>query len=173
MKARRPVNKPPPVRPAQTFDARNKIIQKTRAKIVDARDILNQNIRDSGIDARNVLLERKKERMPLPMPLPPHQSPRKQRSDGGGGVHEGRFGQRIIMMNNHRSGGGLVQTLWNAKDDLAHTHGGPYKSGPLGGRSGSYQSVSSRLNAAAKPFVPRGYVDYDNMQDLEDGNYYH
>lgn len=173
MKPRRPLNKPPPARPAQTFDARNKIIQKTRAKIVDARDILNQNIRDSGIDARNVLLERKKERMPLPMPpLPPQQVQRKPRSDGIGGVHEGRFGQRIIMMNKHRPGGGIVQTLWNPKADLAHTHGAPYKSGPLGGRSAGYQSVSSRLNAAAKPFVPHGYVDYDNMQDLEDGNYH-
>lgn len=161
MKPRRPLNKPA-ARP-QTFDARNKIIQKTRAKIVDARDILNQNIRDSGIDARNVLLERKKERMPLPMPLPPH-APREPRSDV---VHKGRFGQRIIMMNN-RPGGGLVQTLWDPKDDLPHTHGG-YKSG-VPGRS-TYQS-SSRLNSSAKPFVPRGYVDYDNMQQLEDGNYY-
>lgn len=161
MKPRRPLNKPA-ARP-QTFDARNKIIQKTRAKIVDARDILNQNIRDSGIDARNVLLERKKERMPLPMPLPPH-APREPRSEG---VHKGRFGQRIIMMNN-RPGGGLVQTLWDPKDDLPHAHGGGYKSS-VPGRS-TYQS--SRLNASAKPFVPRGYVDYDNMQQLEDGNYY-
>ncbi|KAH8416438.1 hypothetical protein KR222_004043 [Zaprionus bogoriensis] len=158
MKPRRPLNKPA-ARPVQTFDARNKIIQKTRAKIVDARDILNQNIRDSGIDARNMLLERKKERMPLPaMPPPPHQAPpREPRSEGG--VHKGRFGQRIITMGNRV--GGLVQTLWDPKDDLPH---GGYKS--IGNGRSAYQS--SRLSVSAKPFVPRGYVDYDNMQQLED-----
>ncbi|KAL7745809.1 hypothetical protein ACLKA6_010003 [Drosophila palustris] len=168
MKPRKPLNKP--AGHQRTFDARNKIIQKTRAKIVDARDILNQNIRDSGIDARNVLLERKKERMPLPMPMPPQSARMQSRVAGpgrngggggggsggggvagmGGGIHKGRFGQRIITVGNRP--GTMVQTLWDPKDDLP-THSA-YK--------------SSRLNAAAKPFVPRGYVDYDNMQQLED-----
>ncbi|XP_060665062.1 uncharacterized protein LOC132797357 [Drosophila nasuta] len=179
MKPRKPLNKAAGGHQRNTFDARNKIIQKTRAKIIDARDILNQNIRDSGIDARSMLIERKKERMPLPMPpmpMPPPQSSRIHARVGGNpgirghgrdrvrdldhlqhddddddddaaAVHKGRFGQRIITMSNRP--GGLVQTLWNPKDDL-----GGYK--------------TSRLNAAAKPFVPRGYVDYDNMQQLED-----
>lgn len=162
-----------PVVHKSTYDARNKIIQKTRAKIVDARDILNQSIRDSGIDARNVLLERKKERMPMPMPLPP-QSGRPQPRGGGGGLlgggrgrggggdddlHKGRFGQRIITMSNRA--GGVVQTLWDPKDEPhMGTHHGGYKS--------NAPFASSRLNAAAKPFKPRGYVDYDNMQQLED-----
>ncbi|XP_030566089.1 uncharacterized protein LOC115766336 [Drosophila novamexicana] len=160
MKPRKPVNKPGSH--TRTYDARNKIIQKTRAKIVDARDILNQNIRDSGIDARNVLLERKKERMPMPLPLPPQAGRAPSRAGGGigGGLHKGRFGQRIITMSNRP--GGVIQTLWDPKEERP-SHGG-YKSG---GSSGApYQS--SRLNAAAKPFIPRGYVDYDNMQELED-----
>ncbi|KMZ10532.1 uncharacterized protein Dsimw501_GD27500 [Drosophila simulans] len=45
----------------RTFDARNKIAAKTRAKIADARDLINKSVRDSGIDARQ-LLERKKVR---------------------------------------------------------------------------------------------------------------
>ncbi|KAH8276670.1 hypothetical protein KR044_007629 [Drosophila immigrans] len=181
MKPRKPLNKPAAQHQRNTFDARNKIIQKTRAKIVDARDILNQNIRDSGIDARSMLLERKKERMPLPLPpMPPMQAPHASRvharvgnpgrhrnrlggviddddddddiDDDAIGVHKGRFGQRIITMSNRP--GGMVQTLWDPKAEMQqHGHGG-YK--------------SSRLNAAAKPFVPRGYVDYDNMQQLED-----
>lgn len=163
MKPRKPLNKP--AGHQHTFDARNKIIQKTRAKIVDARDILNQNIRNSGIDARNVLLERKKERMPLPMPLPPQSARMQSRVTGGGrvgagggaaiggGVHKGRFGQRIITVGNRP--GAIVQTLWDPKEEL------PAHSG----------FKSSRLNVAAKPFVPRGYVDYDNMQQLEDGEY--
>lgn len=145
----------------RTYDARNKIIQKTRAKIVDARDILNQNIRESGIDARNVLIERKKERMPMPLPLPPKTGRSPSRGLGGAGsLHKGRFGHRIITMNNRP--GAVIQTLWDPKEERSRL--GSYKPGSSGI---SYQS--SRLNAAAKPFVPRGYVDYDNMQQLEDG----
>lgn len=157
MKPRKPANKPG--LNTRSYDARNKIIQKTRAKIVDARDILNQNIRDSGIDARNVLLERKKERMPMPLPMP-LQSVRSPPRGVSGGLHKGRFGQRIITMSNRP--GGVIQTLWDPKEERSG-HGG-YKST---NSSASYQS--SRLNATAKPFVPRGYVDYDNMQQLEDG----
>ncbi|XP_023165703.2 uncharacterized protein LOC111595961 [Drosophila hydei] len=156
MKPRKPANKPG--LNTRSYDARNKIIQKTRAKIVDARDILNQNIRDSGIDARNVLLERKKERMPMPLPMP-LQSVRSPPRGVSGGLHKGRFGQRIITMSNRP--GGVIQTLWDPKEERSG-HGG-YKST---NSSASYQS--SRLNATAKPFVPRGYVDYDNMQQLED-----
>ncbi|EDV99819.1 uncharacterized protein LOC6565358 [Drosophila grimshawi] len=169
MKPRKWINKTnQPGQHQRPYDARNKIIQKTRAKIVDARDILNQNRRDSGIDARNMLIERKKERMAMPLPLPPQQSSRSQprvttigggAAAGGAIIHKGRFGQRTITMSNR--GDELVATPWWDPKDQIGSHGG-YKSNSCA------SEMMGRLNASAKPFVPRGYVDYDNMQQLED-----
>ncbi|EDW05725.1 uncharacterized protein LOC6586112 [Drosophila mojavensis] len=145
-----------------TYDARNKIIQKTRAKIVDARDILNQNIRESGIDARNVLLERKKERMPMPLPLPVKTGRSPTRGVGGAGsLQKSRFAQRIIAMN--KPPHAVIQRLFDLKKDRAGLGYKPRISSTAGL---SYQP--SRLDANATPFVPRGYVDYDDMQKQED-----
>ncbi|TDG41436.1 hypothetical protein AWZ03_012137 [Drosophila navojoa] len=145
-----------------TYDARNKIIQKTRAKIVDARDILNQNIRESGIDARNVLLERKKERMPIPLPLPPKSGRSPSRGVGGAGsLHKSRFTQQIIALNKPPSR--VIQNMFNMKKERT---GLGYKP-RLGGSTGIIYEPRV-LNPGAKPFVPAGYVDYDNMQELEE-----
>ncbi|XP_017068402.1 uncharacterized protein LOC108106055 [Drosophila eugracilis] len=134
--------------PAQrSFDARNKIIQKTRAKIADARDMLNQSMRDSGIDARQLLQERKKVRpggTGLQLPS------RHARSTG---VHMGHFGQRTIRTSNRP--GGNIEEDWDSDDDVVC----------LGGPRRQY---APRSKQPGQPFAPPGYVDHDNMQDLED-----
>ncbi|XP_044249057.1 uncharacterized protein [Drosophila takahashii] len=146
--------------PAQrSFDARNKIIQKTRAKIADARDLLNQSMRDSGIDARQLLLERKKSR-PLGPTLDADGEPLPSRHARGSGVHMGHFGQRTITMSNRP--GGIIQTEWDSDDEVVGLGGGGHKS------PGLRRPYASRSNQPGKPFAPRGYIDHDNMQDLED-----
>ncbi|KAH8287659.1 hypothetical protein KR054_011310, partial [Drosophila jambulina] len=139
----------------RSFDARNKIIQKTRAKIGDARDILNRNIRDSGIDARQLLQDRKKTRSPPPHslseegldvePLSARMS-RMTRNDGR--PKRLQFGQRTISMADRLA-------AWDQDDEAVG----------LGPRN---RPFTSRLNPSAKPFAPHGYIDHDNMQDLED-----
>ncbi|XP_030381950.1 uncharacterized protein LOC115629599 [Scaptodrosophila lebanonensis] len=156
--------------PARNFDARNKIIQKTRAKITDAREVLIRNMRQSGIDAREVLLERKKERQQHHAESPP---PPVREAIGPGGVHKGRFGHRVITMTNKP--GGTIQTLWNPEEPLPRVRVG---GGVSGGGGGIYKAVVGampphqpympRLNKPVQPFAPRGYVDHDNMQDLEE-----
>ncbi|KAH8344683.1 hypothetical protein KR067_003349 [Drosophila pandora] len=149
----------------RSFDARNKIIQKTRAKIADAREILNQNMRESGIDARQLLLERKKER-PIDvneesLSLPPELSSRNARSISrharGVGVHMGHFGQRTITMSDRP--GGIIEAAYDSESD--DDRGPPT-------RRLERPFNASKLNPAAKAFVPRGYVDHDNMQELEE-----
>ncbi|BFG01900.1 uncharacterized protein DMAD_01545 [Drosophila madeirensis] len=162
---------------SRTFDARNKIIQKTRAKITDARDKLNQNMRESGIDARQLLIERKKLLRPMEDPqaailnqglsrlmmerkkYPPndmrlpmslkytHAEEDEDEDERGRQEHMGQFGQRLVTMSNRS-----VNDYYSQK----------------GGASGVTRSFNSRLNPSAKPFAPRGYVDHDNMQHLED-----
>ncbi|KAI8034559.1 uncharacterized protein LOC128264357 [Drosophila gunungcola] len=145
--------------PAQrSFDARNKIIQKTRAKIADARDLLNQSMRDSGIDARQLLLKRKKDR-PLGPTTSASGEPLLTSRHAHGSVHMGHFGQRTITMSNRP--GGTIETEWDSDEELVGL-GGPK---PTGLRR---QYTNSRPNQPGKPFAPRGYVDHDNMQDLED-----
>ncbi|ALC48723.1 CG18259 [Drosophila busckii] len=165
LKTRKTITKPP--QPYRTFDARNKIIEKTRAKIFDAREILNHNfsLRENDKDARHEVLVRQPN---MSRPMKPQRSAMSESrlgiSGGGrgrGGVHKGRFGQRIITMGN-RPGGGVVQTLWDPNDEPASRGYKP------GGSAGGGAYTPSRLNAGAKPFVPRGYVDHDNMQQLED-----
>lgn len=164
----------------RSFDARNMIIQKTRAKIGDARDILNQHMRDSGIDARQLLQDRKKERPPPPLSLPgpgprgidveplsvrmPSRQPRLNRTDHR--LQRGQFGERTITMSNRA--GGVIQAAWD-KDDESVGLGGHNSGGSL--LLGQHRPFSSRLNPRAKPFAPRGYIDHDNMQDLEDGKW--
>ncbi|KAH8274781.1 hypothetical protein KR026_005352 [Drosophila bipectinata] len=143
----------------RSFDARNKIIQKTRAKIADAREILNQNMRDSGIDARQLLLERKKERLDVnssdeSLSLPPPPVRGISRHARGVGVHLGHFGQRTITMSD-RSGGGVIEAGYDSESD--DDRGPPTR-----------RFNGSKLNPASKAFVPRGYVDHDNMQELEE-----
>ncbi|XP_023032894.1 uncharacterized protein LOC111518917 [Drosophila willistoni] len=88
----RKVFKKPAYKPdAIPFDARNKIIQKTRAKISDAREILNQNIRASGIDARQLIHNRKKKH---------HQRHHYRHRSGGcgsGGGGSGRFSTPPVL----------------------------------------------------------------------------
>ncbi|KAH8419967.1 hypothetical protein KR009_004562 [Drosophila setifemur] len=166
---------------AGQFDARNRIIRKTRAKIGDAREILNQNMRQSGIDARQLLLDRKKGRPPPPLlgptvsvggePLPLSLSlSLPSRHGRESGVHMGRFGQRTITMGN-RPGGGVIQAAWNSNSDSDEEAAVGYAGGGSGPSQRSLHrphSYNSRLNPSAKPFVPPGYVDHDNMQDLEE-----
>ncbi|XP_017034034.1 uncharacterized protein [Drosophila kikkawai] len=135
----------------RSFDARNKIIQKTRAKIGDARDILNRNIRDSGIDARQLLQDRKKNRSPLSGEIIDVEAlsdrmPRLGRNDSRS--RRLQFVRRTAM---ERSA-----ATWDEEDDEAV------------GLGGHNRPFTSRLNHSAKPFAPHGYVDHDNMQDLED-----
>ncbi|EDV46633.1 uncharacterized protein LOC6550125 [Drosophila erecta] len=141
-----------------TFDARNKIIQKARAKIGDARDLINQSMRDSGIDARQLLLDRKKARPAGPVPDDEEESFKSSRHARGTGVHLGRFGQRTISMSNRP--GGTIQTKWDTDDELVGL--GDHR------LAGLRRSFGPRSNQPGKPFAPRGYVDHDNMQDLED-----
>ncbi|XP_022234198.2 uncharacterized protein LOC111082313 [Drosophila obscura] len=178
---------------SRTYDARNKIIQKTRAKITDARDVLNQNMRESGIDARQLLMERKKQIRPVPVeyaaedpqgaivsqglarlmmdrkkfppkdhrvPMPVKYVPEDRRSRGGAQEHIGQFGQRMVTMSN-RPVGNIHQMCdyYNQKGNSASASA----AGPF----------NSRLNPSAKPFAPRGYVDHDNMQHLEDEEVHH
>ncbi|KAH8237698.1 hypothetical protein KR038_008303, partial [Drosophila bunnanda] len=137
----------------RSFDARNKIIQKTRAKIGDARDILNRNFRDSGIDARQLLQDRKKNRSP-----PQHLagevgdveplSARMSRLTHDGRSRKLQFGQRTVTMSDRLA-------AWDQDDEAV-------------GLGGHNRPFPSRLNPSAKPFAPHGYIDHDNMQDLED-----
>ncbi|XP_016923419.2 uncharacterized protein [Drosophila suzukii] len=148
--------------PAQrSFDARNKIIQKTRAKIADARDLLNQSMRDSGIDARQLLLERKKGRPVGPTATVDGEPLKPSRHARASGVHQGHFGQRTITMSNRP--GGTIQTDWDSDEELVGLGGG-------GGHklAGMRRSFPPRSNQPGKPFAPRGYIDHDNMQELED-----
>ncbi|XP_017139265.1 uncharacterized protein LOC108153661 [Drosophila miranda] len=162
---------------SRTYDARNKIIQKTRAKITDARDVLNQNMRESGIDARQLLINRKKLLRSIPVEycesdpeITAIEGERMARLQMGRKNlrrpqmeirrpmpleytdeivdHEdrGHFGQRMVTMSNRQK----PWDAFNQQKALA-----PISS-----------SVGDR--PSAKPFAPRGYVDHDNMQDLED-----
>ncbi|EDW33757.1 GL27008 [Drosophila persimilis] len=171
---------------SRTYDARNKIIQKTRAKITDARDVLNQNMRESGIDARQLLINRKKLLRPIPVEycesgedpeITAIEGERMARLQMGRKNlrrpqmeirrpmpleytdeivdHEdrGHFGQRMVTMSNRQK----PWDAFNQQKALAAI------SSSVGDRP-----FNSRLNPSAKPFAPRGYVDHDNMQDLED-----
>ncbi|XP_016986747.1 uncharacterized protein LOC108049877 [Drosophila rhopaloa] len=155
--------------PAQrSFDARNKIIQKTRAKIADARDLLNQSRRESGFDARQLLLDRKKGR-PLGPTTSADGEPMPTSRHARGSVHMGHFGQRTITMSNRP--GGTIQAEWDSDEELVGLGGG---GGGIAGvdivhkPTGLRRQYNSRPNQPGKPFGPRGYVDHDNMQDLED-----
>ncbi|XP_017020780.1 uncharacterized protein [Drosophila kikkawai] len=138
-----------PFQAMHSFDARNKIIQKTRAKIGDARDDDNWKIRD----ARQLLQDRKKNRSLLPLSgeiideeALPDRMPRLGRNDSRAGkVH---FKRRTVMKR---------LAAWEEEDDDAV------------GLRGHNRSYTSSLIHSAKPFPPHGYVDHDNMQVVEDG----
>ncbi|XP_032581874.1 uncharacterized protein LOC6614906 [Drosophila sechellia] len=142
----------------RTFDARNKIAAKTRAKIADARDLINKSVRDSGIDARQ-LLERKKVRSAAPILFDAEEeSFEPSHRARGKGVHIGQFGYRLISMSNHADG--TIQAKWDSDDDVVG----------LGNHmlSGLRRTFDPMSNKPGQPFAPRRYIDLDNMQDLED-----
>lgn len=143
----------------RTFDARNTIAAKTRAKIADARDLINKSVRDSGIDARQLLLERKKARSAGPILIDDEEeSFEPSHRARGKGVHIGQFGHRLSM-SNHADG--TIQAKWDSDDGVVE----------LGNHmlSGLRRTFDPRSHKPGKPFAPRRYIDLDNMQDLEDG----
>eukprot|EP00099_Drosophila_melanogaster_P017357 NP_573325.1 uncharacterized protein Dmel_CG6961 [Drosophila melanogaster] len=142
----------------RTFDARNTIAAKTRAKIADARDLINKSVRDSGIDARQLLLERKKARSAGPILIDDEEeSFEPSHRARGKGVHIGQFGHRLSM-SNHADG--TIQAKWDSDDGVVE----------LGNHmlSGLRRTFDPRSHKPGKPFAPRRYIDLDNMQDLED-----
>ncbi|EDW82817.2 uncharacterized protein Dwil_GK24943 [Drosophila willistoni] len=151
---KKPAHKPAHKPDAILFDARNKIIQKTRAKISDAREILNQNIRASGIDARQLIHDRKKDHH--------QQQQHYHHRSGGGGVGNGGGGggsnryspphllPTLSVFQKHKEEEQNLITITNRRARAQHEN--PWDPLP---------------NDDAKNFCPPGYVDHDNMEHLE------
>lgn len=143
---RKTLNKPVFKEARRITDARLKIIQKNRAKIRDARDKLAEITRSNG-DVRKKLMQKQE------------LTTYKYSKMGSGGTLSGGGGS---------SGPGARRAL------------GVSKAIPVGGlktKSSNYKTSSSLSVAVPSRRrenhfdIPRGYVDYDNMEKMEEGKY--
>ncbi|XP_068154890.1 uncharacterized protein [Drosophila tropicalis] len=168
--AHKPVHKPDAI----PFDARNKIIQKTRAKISDAREILNQNIRASGIDARQLIHDRKKEHHQQQnhhQQQHHHHHPHHHHRSGGAGGASGGGGGSGAGGGGSGAGGGSGHYSPPQLATLAALQKGQeQRLITINNRRARAQHDNpwdSLSNDNGKNFCPPGYVDHDNMEHLE------
>ncbi|XP_037818656.1 uncharacterized protein LOC119608344 isoform X2 [Lucilia sericata] len=141
---RKTLNKPVFKEARRITDARLKIIQKNRAKIRDARDKLAEITRNNG-DVRQKLMQRQE----LTTYKYSKMGSGSVSSGGGGGGGSG--GRRTVGVSKVIPAGGLKTKSSNYK-------------------TSSLPSITNRRHENHFD-IPRGYVDYDNMEKMEEEEY--
>lgn len=144
---RKILNKPVFRETRRITDARLKIIQKNRAKIRDARDKLAEITRSNG-DVRKKLMQK----------------------------------QDLTTYKYGKMGSGSVGSISSSGSGLRRTVSGGGSSGKHLTVGGLKTNKSSNYKTSSLPTapsrrrenhfeIPRGYVDYDNMEKMEEGEY--
>ncbi|KAM7348524.1 uncharacterized protein ACRADG_007795 isoform 2-T2 [Cochliomyia hominivorax] len=139
---RKTLNKPVFKEARRITDARLKIIQKNRAKIRDARDKLAEITRSNG-DVRKKLMQRQE------------LTSYKYNKMGSGSMSgsSGPGGRRALGVSKVIPAGGLKTKSSNYKT------------------SSALPAVGSSRRRENHFDIPRGYVDYDNMEKMEEEEY--